>query len=205
MVLPPAWQNTQSLDADIRAFHEYNSMHMEPWDGPAGIVMSDGKWSICMLDRNGLRPARYQIDDKNNITIASETGVNPVDDRNIVSKGRVQPGGIIAINTHTGQIFNENPIDNVLKAKKPYRKWLRENAVYIESSLDSYEGPGLRQMPANDFLITTKLFLLYKEERSSVIKPLAIDSQEGTGSMGDDTALAVMSKLHRQLYDFFLQ
>ena len=205
MVMPPAWQNTQSLDADIRAFHEYNSMHMEPWDGPAGIVMSDGKWSICMLDRNGLRPARYQIDDKNIITIASETGVNPIDSKNILVKGRVQPGGIIAINTQTGEIFNENPIDDVLKDKKPYRKWLKENAIYIESSLDSYEGPGLKQMPANDFLKTTKLFLLYKEERSSVIKPLAVDSQEGTGSMGDDTALAVMSKMHRQLYDFFRQ
>ena len=120
-------------------------------------------------------------------------------------KGRVQPGGIIAINTQTGEIFNENPIDDVLKDKKPYRKWLKENAIYIESSLDSYEGPGLKQMPANDFLKTTKLFLLYKEERSSVIKPLAVDSQEGTGSMGDDTALAVMSKMHRQLYDFFRQ
>ena len=76
MVMPPAWQNSYLLDPDIRSFHEYNSMHMEPWDGPAGIVMSDGKWAVCMLDRNGLRPARYQIDKDNIITIASETGVN---------------------------------------------------------------------------------------------------------------------------------
>ena len=136
MVLPPAWQNTQSMDADIRAFHEYNSMHMEPWDGPAGIVMSDGKWAVCMLDRNGLRPARYQIDKDNFVTIASETGVNPVKESKIITKGRIQPGGILAINTETGEILNENPIDNDLKGTNPYRKWLKNNAIYIESSLD---------------------------------------------------------------------
>ena len=205
MVLPPAWQNTQTLDADIRAFHEYNSMHMEPWDGPAGIVMADGKWAVCILDRNGLRPARYQIDSENNIIIASETGVNPVDGSSVLSKGRIQPGGILAINTDTGEIVNQDRIDDVLKTKNPYRKWLKENAVYIESSLDTYEGPGLKPIDQNEFIESTKQFLLFKEERTSVIKPLAVDSQEGTGSMGDDTALAVMSKMHRQIYDFFRQ
>ena len=205
MVLPPAWQNTQTLDPDIRGFHEYNSMHMEPWDGPAGIVMADGKWAVCILDRNGLRPARYQIDTSNIITIASETGVNPVNEDDVIEKGRVQPGGILAIDTSTGKIFSEAQIDQDLKDKFPYRKWLKENAVYIESSLDSYEGPGLKQIEANKFITASKLFLLFKEERVSVIKPLAVESQEGTGSMGDDTALAVMSKMHRQLYDFFRQ
>ena len=205
MVLPPAWQNTQSMDADIRAFHEYNSMHMEPWDGPAGIVMSDGKWAVCMLDRNGLRPARYQIDKDNFVTIASETGVNPVKESKIITKGRIQPGGILAINTETGEILNENPIDNDLKGTNPYRKWLKNNAIYIESSLDKFEGPGLKAIPADEFNTSSKLFLLFKEERTSVLKPLAIESQEGTGSMGDDTALAVMSKMHRQIYDYFRQ
>ena len=205
MVLPPAWQNTQSMDADIRAFHEYNSMHMEPWDGPAGIVMSDGKWAVCMLDRNGLRPARYQIDKDNFVTIASETGVNPVKESKIITKGRIQPGGILAINTETGEILNENPIDNDLKGTNPYRKWLKNNAIYIESSLDKFEGPGLKAIPADEFNTSSKLFLLFKEERTSVLKPLAVESQEGTGSMGDDTALAVMSKMHRQIYDYFRQ
>ena len=205
MVLPPAWQNTQTLDPDIRSFHEYNSMHMEPWDGPAGIVMADGQWAVCILDRNGLRPARYQLDNRNIITIASETGVNPVAEDNVVKKGRVEPGGILAVNTLTGEILNQNSIDNELKEKLPYRKWLKQNALYIESRLDSYEGPGLKSIDSNSFMTASKLFLLYKEERSSVIKPLAVDSQEGTGSMGDDTALAVMSKMHRQIYDFFRQ
>ena len=205
MVMPPAWQNSYLLDPDIRSFHEYNSMHMEPWDGPAGIVMTDGKWAVCMLDRNGLRPARYQIDKNNNITIASETGVNPISNEKIVKKGRVSPGGIFAINTFTGEILNQNQIDNDLKSKFPYREWLKEKTVYIESSLDKYEGPGLKKINNNDLNVLSKLFLLHKEERTSVIKPLATDSNEGTGSMGDDTALAVMSKMHRQIYDFFRQ
>ena len=205
MVLPPAWQNAQLLDPDVRSFHEYNSMHMEPWDGPAGIVMSDGDWAICVLDRNGLRPARFQIDHDDVISIASETGINPISESNVSFKGRVSPGGMIAINTETGQIYTEKHIDERLKNKAPYRKWLRESSLYIESSLDKYEGPGLNKINSEEFSISSKLFLLFKEERTSVIKPLAIDSQEGTGSMGDDTALAVMSKMHRQIYDFFRQ
>ncbi|MDC1100004.1 glutamate synthase large subunit [Gammaproteobacteria bacterium] len=205
MVLPPAWQNIQTLDPDVRGFHEYNSMHMEPWDGPAGIVMADGKWALCVLDRNGLRPARFQLDKDNIITIASETGVNPVEEYEIVKKGRVKPGGMLAIDTSKGIIHDESSIDNDLKQKFPYRKWLKENAIYIESRLDSYEGPGLKKFESSKFFQSSKLFLLFKEERTSVIKPLAIDSQEGTGSMGDDTALAVMSKMHRQIYDYFRQ
>ena len=205
MIIPPAWQNAQIIDPDVRSFHEYNSMHMEPWDGPAGIVMSDGKWAICVLDRNGLRPARYQIDNLNNITIASETGVNPVHDENIKSKGRISPGGLLAINTENSEILTEEDVDSALKNGATYRRWLKDNAIYIESSLDTYEGPGLKKISSEEFKISSKLFLLYKEERTSVIKPLAIDSQEGTGSMGDDTALAVMSKMHRQIYDYFRQ
>jgi len=205
MIIPPAWQNAKIIDPDVRSFHEYNSMHMEPWDGPAGIVMSDGKWAICVLDRNGLRPARYQIDNLNNITIASETGVNPVHDENIKSKGRISPGGLLAINTENSEILSEEDVDSALKNGATYRRWLKDNAIYIESSLDTYEGPGLKKISSEEFKISSKLFLLYKEERTSVIKPLAIDSQEGTGSMGDDTALAVMSKMHRQIYDYFRQ
>jgi len=205
MLLPPAWQNAQLLDPDVRSFHEYNSMHMEPWDGPAGIVMSDGKWAICVLDRNGLRPARFQIDHDDVISIASETGIKPINENDVAFKGRVSPGGMIAINTETGQICTEKHIDQRLKNKAPYRDWLKESSIYVESSLDSYEGPGLKKYDSEEFSISSKLFLLHKEERTSVIKPLATDSQEGTGSMGDDTALAVMSKMHRQIYDYFRQ
>ena len=163
MIIPPAWQNAQIIDPDVRSFHEYNSMHMEPWDGPAGIVMSDGKWAICVLDRNGLRPARYQIDNLNNITIASETGVNPVHDENIKSKGRISPGGLLAINTENSEILSEEDVDSALKNRATYRRWLKDNAIYIESSLDTYEGPGLKKISSEEFKISSKLFLLYKE------------------------------------------
>ncbi len=118
---------------------------------------------------------------------------------------RVKPGGMLAIDTSKGKIYDETEIDDDLKQKFPYRKWLKENAIYVESRLDTYEGPGLKKFDSSKFLTSSKLFLMFKEERTSVIKPLAIDSQEGTGSMGDDTALAVLSKMHRQIYDFFRQ
>ena len=134
-------------------------MHMEPWDGPAVIVMADGKWALCVLDRNGLRPARFQLDKDNIITIASETGVNPVEDHEIVKKGRVKPGGMLAIDTSKGIIHDESSIDNDLKQKFPYRKWLKENAIYIESRLDSYEGPGLKKFESSKFFQSSILFL----------------------------------------------
>ena len=146
MVLPPAWQNIHTMDPEVRAFHEYNSMHMEAWDGPAGIVMTDGSWAICVLDRNGLRPARYQIDEEGLITIASETGVNPTNEDLIINKGRVKPGGILAINTETGELHDEKSIDDLLKLQNPYREWLRKNAIYVESSLNEFEGPGLKKI-----------------------------------------------------------
>ena len=132
--------------------------------------MSHRKWALCVLDRNGLRPARFQLDKDNIITIASETGVNPVNESDIVQKGRVAPGGMLAIDTSKGKIYDECTIDEELKQKYPYRKWLKENAIYIESRLDSYEGPGLKKFESPKFLQSSKLFLLFKEERTSVIK-----------------------------------
>jgi len=205
MVLPPAWQNIHSLDPEVRAFHEYNSMHMEAWDGPAGIVMSDGKSAICVLDRNGLRPARYQILKNGMITVASETGIYPVKDEEILEKGRLSPGGIFSVNTESGEVLDQTSIDDQLKQVKPYRKWLKKYAIYLESNLDQFEGPGIKRMPHAKLVTASKLFSLYSEERISIIKPLALEGQEGTGSMGDDTALAMLSTMPRSIYDYFRQ
>ena len=131
---------------------------------PAGIVMSDGKWAICVLDRNGLRPARYQIDKFNNITIASETGVNPIDNDSVISKGRITPGGLLAINTENAKVFSEKEIDDVLKNKAPYRKWLKENAIYVESSLDKYEGPGLKKLVPRNLRYLQSFFTLQRRK-----------------------------------------
>jgi glutamate synthase (NADPH/NADH) large chain len=166
MVLPPAWQNGQILDAEIKSFHEYNSMHMEAWDGPAGIVMTDGKWAICVLDRNGLRPARFQIDEEGLITVASETGVNPTNESSIISKGRVKPGGILAINTETGELHDESYIDDNLKVQKPYREWLKKHAFYIESSLNDFGGPGLKKISQSKFTTASKtIFTLQRRAK----------------------------------------
>jgi glutamate synthase (NADPH/NADH) large chain len=193
------------MDPEVRAFHEYNSMHMEAWDGPAGIVMSDGEWAICVLDRNGLRPARYQVLANGMITVASETGIYPVADEEILQKGRLSPGGIFAVNTESGEILDQKIIDDQLKQRKPYRDWLKKSAIYLESTLDAFEGPSIKKIPHSEFIKSSKLFSLYNEERVSVIKPLALDGLEGTGSMGDDTALAMLSSMPRSIYDYFRQ
>jgi len=205
MVLPPAWQNIHTMDPEIRAFHEYNSMHMEAWDGPAGVVMSDGQWAICVLDRNGLRPARYQVLHNGMICVASETGIYPTTEEEVLKKGRLSPGGIFAVNTETGEVLDQSAIDNQLKQHKPYREWLKKSAVYLESTLDAFEGPSIKKMPHADLITASKLFSLFNEERVSIIKPLAFAGIEGTGSMGDDTALAVLSRLPRSIYDYFRQ
>jgi glutamate synthase (NADPH/NADH) large chain len=178
---------------------------MEAWDGPAGIVMSDGEWAICVLDRNGLRPARYQVLANGMITVASETGIYPVADEEILQKGRLSPGGIFAVNTESGEILDQKIIDDQLKQSKPYRDWLKKSAIYLESTLDAFEGPGIKKIRHSEFIKSSKLFSLYNEERVSVIKPLALDGLEGTGSMGDDTALAMLSSMPRSIYDYFRQ
>ena len=205
MVLPPAWQNIHTMDPEIRAFHEYNSMHMEAWDGPAGIVMSDGQWAICVLDRNGLRPARYQVLNNGMICVASETGIYPTSEDEVLQKGRLSPGGIFAVNTETGEVLDQHIIDDQLKQHRPYRDWLKKSAIYLESTLDAFEGPSIKKMPYKHLIKSSKLFSLFNEERVSVIKPLALDGIEGTGSMGDDTALAVLSSMPRSIYDYFRQ
>jgi len=205
MVLPPAWQNIHTMDPEVRAFHEYNSMHMEAWDGPAGIVMSDGEWAICVLDRNGLRPARYQVLADGMVVVASETGIYPVKDEEILQKGRLSPGGIFAVNTESGEIFDQKVIDEQLKETKPYREWLKRSAIYLESTLDAFEGPGIKKIHHHEFIKSSKLFSVFNEERVSVIKPLALDGLEGTGSMGDDTTLAMLSTMPRSIYDYFRQ
>jgi glutamate synthase (NADPH/NADH) large chain len=139
------------------------------------------------------------------ITVASETGIYPVEDEEILQKGRLSPGGIFAVNTESGEILDQRMVDDQLKQRKPYREWLKKSAIYLESSLDAFEGPGIKKIPHSEFIKSSKLFSLFNEERVSVIKPLALDGIEGTGSMGDDTALAVLSSMPRSIYDFFRQ
>lgn len=204
MIIPPAWQNVETMDPDLRAFYEYNSMHMEAWDGPAGVVLTDGRHAICLLDRNGLRPARWVTTKNGYITLASEVGVWDYQPEDVIAKGRVGPGQILAVDTHTGQVLHTDDIDNHLKSQHPYKKWLRQYALRIQSTLDDNDH-GSAFYDADQLKQYMKMFQVTFEERDQVLRPLAEQGQEAVGSMGDDTPMAVLSRRVRSPYDYFRQ
>ena len=204
MMVPPAWQNVDTMDSDLRAFYEYNSMHMEPWDGPAGLVFSDGRHAVCMLDRNGLRPARWVITKNDFITLASEIGTHGYRPEDVVAKGRVGPGQILAVDTESGEVLHTADVDERLKSAKPYKRWLRENALRVESTLNQ-DTPEFRLMEREQLNIHQKMFMVSFEERDQILRPLAENSQESVGSMGDDTPMAVLSSRVRHVADYFRQ
>ncbi len=203
MMVPPAWQNMEHMDADLKAFYEYNSMHMEPWDGPAGIVLTDGRYAVCMLDRNGLRPARWVTTTDGFITLASEIGTYDYKPEDVIAKGRVGPGQILVVDTETGEVMHTAEVDAQLKAQQPYKKWLKENAVRLESTLSSELVPDL--VGKDQLKAFQKYFQVSFEEREQVLRPLAEAGAEAVGSMGDDTPMAVLSTQQRPLYDYFRQ
>jgi glutamate synthase (NADPH/NADH) large chain len=203
-LIPPAWQNIENLDPDVRAFYEYNSQQMEPWDGPAGIVLTDGRYAICATDRNGLRPTRYVITRDRHITLASEVGVHDVDPRDVVEKGHLRPGQILAVDTAKGGLLRPADIDRLLAARAPYKKWLKDNVLRLEAKL-SDKPEHLERMKPEDIAIHHKMFLLTNEERIEVLRVLAEAGAEAVGSMGDDTPFAVLSQHARPLYDYFRQ
>jgi glutamate synthase (NADPH) large chain len=203
MLVPPAWQNVETMDADLRAFYEYNSMHMEPWDGPAGIVMTEGRHAVCLLDRNGLRPARWVTTRNGYITLASEIGVWDYKPEDVIAKGRVGPGQIFAVDTETGQILDTDAIDNRLKSRHPYKRWLRQHATRIQATLT--DDQGVASYDADQLKQYMKMFQVTFEERDQVLRPLGEQGQEAVGSMGDDTPMAVLSQRVRSPYDFFRQ
>ncbi len=205
LMVPPAWQNVANdgMDADLRAFYEYNSMHMEPWDGPAGIVLTDGRYGICLLDRNGLRPARYVVTKDRHVTIASEIGVWGYKPEDVVQKGRVGPGQMVAVDLLEGKLLLTNEIDAQLKAAQPYRQWLKDNSTHLETGID--EDKTFPVMKPEESLIAQKLFNVTYEERDQVLRVLAEDGQEAIGSMGDDTPMAVLSQKIRSPFDYLRQ
>ncbi|MBZ9559422.1 MULTISPECIES: glutamate synthase large subunit [unclassified Modicisalibacter] len=203
MMVPPAWQNVETMDGELRAFYEYNSMHMEPWDGPAGLVMTDGRHAVCMLDRNGLRPARWVITDNGYITLSSEIGVHDYAPEDVVAKGRVGPGQILGVDTETGEVLHTSDVDDRLKSAYPYKRWLKDHAHYLESALT--ELARFQPFDHDALNVYQKMFQVTFEERDQLLRPLAEGGQEAVGSMGDDTPMAVLSRQNRLLTDFFRQ
>jgi glutamate synthase (NADPH/NADH) large chain len=202
LLVPAAWQNDNTMDKDLKAFYDYNSMHMEPWDGPAGVVLTNGRYAACTLDRNGLRPARYIITKDRHITIASEVGVYKYKPEDVVAKGRLKPGQMLAVDTSTGEFLLPEDINNALKKAQPYREWIETHLQRLEDKADDETLPTLE---GDDLTAYEKLFQISYEERDQVIRVLGESGQEAMGSMGDDTPFAVMSQRERSLFDYFRQ
>jgi glutamate synthase (NADPH) large chain len=204
LLVPPAWHGLDSIDSDLRSFYEYYSVHMEPWDGPAGIVLTDGRYAACTLDRNGLRPARFVITRNRFLTIASETGVWDYAPEDVVRKGKLGPGDMIALDLQTGTLLESADIDQILKTRHPYKTWLKKGVRYLESDLVD---PRLAAEPMDRDTLSLyqKMFNVTSEERDEIIRVLAEDESEAVGSMGDDTPMPVLSHRVRSLYDYFRQ
>ncbi|MBC6428789.1 MAG: glutamate synthase large subunit [Cellvibrionales bacterium] len=201
LLVPPAWQNARGLDPGLKAFFEYSSLHMEPWDGPAGLVLTDGRYAVCTLDRNGLRPSRWVITKDDLITVASEVGTHATGE--IIAKGRLGPGQILSIDTAEGRLRHTAEIDEQLKQAHPYKQWLRRHARRIKGSL--IPPADISEMSEEDLRRYMKQYQVSFEERDQVLRPLAEQAQEAVGSMGDDTPVAVLSTRPRSLYDYFRQ
>jgi glutamate synthase (NADPH/NADH) large chain len=204
LLMPPAWHGLDALDPDLRAFYEYYSVHMEPWDGPAGVVLTDGRYALCTLDRNGLRPARFCITNNRCLTIASEAGVWDYAPQDVVKKGKLGPGDMIALDLKTGTLLSSADIDQILKSRHPYKAWLKQGVRYLESDLVD---PRLAAEPMDraTLALYQKMFNVTQEERDEIIRVLAQDENEAVGSMGDDTPMPVLSHQVRSLYDYFRQ
>ncbi len=202
LLIPPAWNNVETMDPDLRAFYEYHSMHMEPWDGPAGIVLTDGRYAACVMDRNGLRPARYVVTKDRHITLASEIGVYPYKPEDVVAKGRLRPGEMIAADTFTGELLLPADIDQMLKSRRPYRQWLKQNGRSLDAS---HNEAAPAPWDPETVAVYQKMFQVSFEERDQVLRVLAEAGQEAVGSMGDDTPMPVLSRQVRSLYDYFRQ
>ncbi len=206
MLVPPAWQNHPDMDPDLKAFYDFNSKHMEPWDGPAGIVLSDGRYAACNLDRNGLRPARYVITKDNLITLASEVGIWDYAPNEVLEKGRVGPGELLVIDTRKGKLWQSSEIDNDLKSRHPYREWMTNNVRRLTPFSElSDDKIGQRNFDTDELKTYQKQFAMSNEEVDQVLRVLGDMGQEAVGSMGDDTPMAVLSSKERLITDYFRQ
>jgi len=202
MLIPEAWQNHETMPDNKRAFYEYHSSLMEPWDGPASIPFTDGTCVGAVLDRNGLRPSRYTVTKDGFVIMGSETGVIEVDPANVEYKGRLQPGRMFLVDTEKGRIVDDEEIKAEMADRRPYRAWLNKHLIRFEHL------PEPRKVPHADFdTIRTrqKQFGYTLEDLKVILGPMAKGGKEPIGSMGDDTPLAVLSNRPRMLYDYFKQ
>jgi glutamate synthase (NADPH) large chain len=201
MMVPEAWQNHKEMDPDRRAFYEYHGSLMEPWDGPAAIAFTDGSLIGAVLDRNGLRPARYWITDEGLVVLASEVGVLDLPAERIERKGRLQPGRMFLVDTVAGRIVDDAETKAELAAEHPYRAWLDEHML----DLDDLPTKNVLVPLHGSVISQQRLFGFTEEELRIILGPMARAGAEPTGSMGSDTPIAVLSERPRLLFDYFSQ
>jgi glutamate synthase (NADPH/NADH) large chain len=203
-IIPAPWQNAPHMDAKLRAFYEYTSTCFEPWDGPAAVSMTDGRYIGCILDRNGLRPSKYIITKDNRLLIASEYGVLQIPDDEIVERGRLQSGEMMGVDLKYGTVLKSDDIDEYLKNREPYDTWLNNNMMYLQEYMDdpfsTVDVPPSEIMEARQ-----RYFNITLEVIEQVIEPMSREGKEATASMGDDTPLAAFSSKQRNFTDFFRQ
>ena len=201
ILVPESFNDKNPISEDLKAFYEYHSILMEPWDGPAALLFSDGRYAGGMLDRNGLRPSRYTITKQGMMVVASEVGVMDFDPGDVVSKGRLQPGKILLVDTQEGKIYYDGEIKEQLAKAHPYREWLKENRVQLEK-LKSGRKVDNSVKDYEQKLIT---FGFGQEDIDKTIIPMATAGQEPVAAMGNDTPLAVISDRPQVLFNYFRQ
>ncbi|MCX8093473.1 MAG: glutamate synthase large subunit [Candidatus Goldbacteria bacterium] len=201
MLIPEAWEHNKLLPNSIRSFYKYHACLMEPWDGPAAVAFTDGIRIGAILDRNGLRPARYIITKDDYVVMASEVGVLDIPSENIKYSGRLEPGKIFYIDTLSGRIIDNDEIKEKLAKRAPYRQWRKEQLVYIED-LPEVKSPNRTIKNLHNLL---KAFGYTREDLNIIIKPMADEAKDPTGSMGNDTPHSVLSKRPKMLSTYFKQ
>ena len=201
ILVPESFNDKNPISEDLKAFYEYYSILMEPWDGPAALMFSDGRYAGGMLDRNGLRPSRYTITKQGMMVVASEVGVMDFDPTDVVSKGRLQPGKILLIDTQEGKIYYDGEIKAQLAGEHPYRQWLSTNRIQLEKLKSGRKV----ENSVPDYQQKLRAFGFGQEDIDRTIVPMCTNSQEPVAAMGNDTPLAVISDRPQNLFNYFRQ
>ncbi|MEC9070179.1 MAG: glutamate synthase large subunit [SAR324 cluster bacterium] len=202
MMVPEAWEKNPDMNPEKQAFYEFHDHLMEPWDGPASLTFTDGIRIGATLDRNGLRPSRYVVTKDDFVIMGSEVGAVDIDPENIKFKGRLQPGKMFLVDTEEGRIIDDSELKKGICSAQPYARWLKENVLKLSSL------PKPAKVPETDFdtlLMRQKIFGYTNEDLNLLLTPMVSDGAEASGSMGNDTPLAVLSEKPRLLYDYFKQ
>jgi glutamate synthase (ferredoxin) len=202
MLVPQAYEQDPAVSPELRGFYDYHATLMEPWDGPAALALTDGRYAVAGLDRNGLRPQRFWIHRDGLVVVGSEAGVLPLDEDDIVEKGRLGPGRLLAVDTLEGKLLRDDEIKGGYARRQPYREWVERYAVPLHRLEEPFDGT---PWETEHLLRTQKAFGYSTEDYDRIFEPMCFDAAIPVGSMGDDTPLAVLSEQPQQIYRYFKQ